>query len=116
MKNDKVILRGQVNKNLVEEFELGSKSTVAALIDELKYGVSVYDKTGDHANAVMTLLLRVIIRELSGYDVRTMTDKEIDRLAFRIAVETSVQRQLGDNGIIAIEDAIKNLRDEQNSY
>ena len=113
MKNNKVILRGQVNENLAEEFELSSKSTVAALIDELKFGASVYDKTDDHTNAVMTLLLRVIVRELSDYDIRTMTDKEIDRLAFRIAVATSVQRQLGDNGIIAIEDAIKDLRGKQ---
>tara|TARA_R110002124_G_scaffold230373_2_gene395471 strand:- start:458 stop:808 length:351 start_codon:yes stop_codon:yes gene_type:complete len=114
MKNDKVILRGQANKNLAEEFELGSKRTVAALVDELKYGSSVYDKTDDHQQAVMTLLLRVIVRELSGYDIREMTDKEVDRLAFRIAVETTVQRQLGDNGIIAVEDAIKGLRSKQN--
>lgn len=109
-----IVMRGQVNKNLVEEFELGSKSTVAALADELKYGASVYDKTDDHANAVMTLLLRVIVRELSGYDIRAMTDKEIDRLAFRIAIETSVQRQLGDNGVVAIEDAIRDLKNKQN--
>lgn len=109
-----IIMRGQVNTNLAEEFELGSKSTITALVDELRYGASIYDKTDDHSNAVMALLLRVIVRELSGYDVREMTDKEIDRLAFRIAVETTVQRQLGDNGIIAIEDAIKELRQKQN--
>lgn len=109
-----IIMRGQVNKNLAEEFELGSKSTVAALADELKYGASVYDQTEDHAQAVMTLLLRVIIRELSGYDIRAMSDKEIDCLAFRLSVETGVQRQLGDNGVIAIEDAIKDLKNKQN--
>ena len=108
------IMRGQINKNLAEEFELGSQKTVSALVDELKYGASVYDKTDEYQSAVMTLLLRVIVRELSGYDIRAMTDKEIDRLAFRIAVETSVQRQLGDNGIIAIEDEIKVLRNKQN--
>ena len=113
MKNNKVIMRGQVNANLAEEFELGSKSTITALVDELKYGASAYDKTDEHQNAVMTLLLRVIVRELSGYDIRAMTDKEIDRLAFRIAVATDVQRQLGDNGIIAIEDAVKDLRAKQ---
>ena len=109
-----IVMRGQDNTNLAEEFELGSKRTVAALADELKYGASVYDKTDDHSNAVMALLLRVIVRELSKYDIREMTDKEADRLAFRIAVETTVQRQLGDNGIIAIEDAIKELRQKQN--
>lgn len=113
MKNDKVILRGQVNKNLAEEFFIGENRTVEVLIHELQSGTSVYDKIDDHSNAVMTLLLRVIVRELSKYDIREMTDKEIDRLAFRIAIETTVQRQLGDNGIIAIEDAIKELRNKQ---
>lgn len=98
---------------LVEWFELGSKSTVTALMDELRFGASVYDKTGEHQQAVLALLLRVIVRELSVFDVRDMTDKDIDRLAFRLAVETTVQRQLGDKGIIAIEDAIKNLREKQ---
>lgn len=107
------ILRGQVNSNLAEEFELGSKSIITALVDELRYGASVYDKTDEHTDAVMVLLLRVISRELSSYDIRAMTDKEIDRLAFRIAVETTVQRQLGDNGIIAIENTIKELRRKQ---
>jgi len=107
------IMRGTVNENLAEEFELGSKSTINALVSELKIGSSVYDKSGEHKDAVMTLLLRVIVRELSGFDIRDMADKEIDRLAFRVAVITSVQRQLGDNGIIAIEDAIKALRSKQ---
>ena len=115
MKNNKVILHGQVD-TLVEELELGSTPIVTALVDELKFGASVYDKRDDHQNAVMVLLLNVIVRELSGYDVRAMTDKEIDRLAFRIAIETTVQRKLGDNGTMAIKDAIKSLRDEQNSY
>ncbi|WP_352338260.1 hypothetical protein [Psychrobacter sp. 16-MNA-CIBAN-0192] len=113
MKNTKVIMRGIVDANLAENFELGSQKTISALVDELTFGGSVYDKTDDHADAVMTLMLRVIVRELSGFDIRAMTDKEIDRLAFRIAVETSVQRQLGDNGVIAIEDAIKDLRTKQ---
>ena len=116
MKNDKIILRGQVNKNLAEDFFLGENKTVSVLVDELNYGSGVYDKTDDHAQAVMALLLRVIVRELSIYDIRTMTDKEVDRLAFRIAVETTVNRKLGDDGIIAIENAIKDLRDKQNSY
>lgn len=107
------IMRGQVNSNLAEDFELGSQKTVLALVDEFKFGSSVYDKTDEHQQAVMTLLLRVIVRELSGFDIRAMTDKNIDRLAFRIAVETTVQRQLGDNGIIAIEDSIKGLRKKQ---
>lgn len=108
-----VIMVGQVNNNLAEEFELGSEKTVSALVDELKYGASVYDKTDDHQQAVMNLFLRVITRELSGYDIHNITDKEIDRLAFRLAVQTEIQRQLGDNGIIAIEDVIKNLREKQ---
>ena len=116
MKNNKVILHGQVDTNLVEEFELGPTPIVTALVDELKFGASVYDKRDDHQIAVMVLLLNAIVRELSGYDVRAMTDKEIDRLAFRIAIETTVQRQLGDNGTMAIKDAIKSLREEQNSY
>ena len=111
-----VFMRGQVNANLAEEFELGSKSTVSALVGELKYGASVYDKADEHQNAVMTLLLRVIVREVSGFDICAMSDKEVDRLAFRIAVATEVQRHLGDNGIIAIEDAIKDLRVKQNAY
>lgn len=110
------ILRGQIDRDLADNFELGSKKTVSALVDELKYGASVYDKTDDHQQAVMALLLRVIARELSGYDIRNMTDKEIDRLAFRLAIQTEVQRQLGDNGIIAIEDVIKDLRAKQNEY
>ncbi|NYR09592.1 hypothetical protein [Psychrobacter sp. BI730] len=107
------IISGQVNNNLAEDFELGSKKTVSALVDELKYGASAYDKTDEHQQAVMVLLLRVIVRELSGFDIRDMTDKEIDHLAFRIAVATDVQRRLGDNGIIAIEDVIKELRGKQ---
>lgn len=109
-----ISMRGAVNKNLAEEFFIGENRTVDVLIHELKFGASVYDKTDDHSNAVMTLLLRVIVRELSKYDIREMTDREIDRLAFRVAIETTVQRQLGDNGIIAIEDAIKGLRQKQN--
>lgn len=109
-------LRGKVNKDLAEDFELGSKKTVSALVDELKYGASAYDITNDHQQAVMTLFLRVITRELSGYDIRNITDKEVDRLAFRLAIQTEIQRQLGDNGIIAIEDTIKDLRAKQNEY
>lgn len=110
------ILRGKVHKDLAEDFELGSKKTVSALVDELKYGASVYDKTNDHQQAVMTLFLHVITRELSGYDIRNITDKEVDRLAFRLAIQTEIQRQLGDSGIIAIEDTIKDLRAKQNEY
>lgn len=113
MKKDKVILRGRVDKNLAEEFELGSQRTVIALVDELKFGASVYDKTDDHKDAVMTLLLRVIVRELSGYDIREMTDKDIDRLAFRIAMSLDARREIADPEIIAIEDAIKGLRTKQ---
>lgn len=113
MKKDKVVMRGRVNKNLAEEFELGSQRTVIALVEELKFGSSVYDKTDDHKNAVMPLLLRVIVRELSGYDIRTMTDKEIERLAFRLVVGMDALRELADPGIIAIEDAIKELRSQQ---
>lgn len=107
------VLRGRVNNNLAEDFELGSKSTISALVNELKGGASVYDKTDDHKNAVMPLLLRVIVRELSAYDIRNMTDKEIDRLAFRLVVEMNLLRELADTGIVAIEDAVKELREKQ---
>lgn len=110
-----IIMRGQVNENLAEEFEFSSIRTINVLVDELRFGASAYDHTDDHEIAVMALLLRVIVRDMSGFDIRTMTDKQIERLAFRVAVKTDVQRKLGDNGIIAIEDAIKGLRDKQES-
>lgn len=107
------IMRGRLNPNLVNDFEFTSVRAIDVLIDEMKTGSSVYDKTDDHKNAVMTLLLRVIVRDLSKFDIRAMTDESIDRLAFRIAIGFDAPRQIADPEIIAIEDAIKALRKKQ---